>query len=123
MNSFNWLGQGQQGGGVMPQQQPGNLTNQAQASHGYAGLANNQNLNAYNQQLGQGLGQGMGQSQQQAGMGQWTAPPPQFEENIPEDELEFEGKLSRWPSYNLHGAYPPRRTNHGIDCCQRMLML
>ena len=121
MNSFNWLGQGQQGGGGMPQQQPGNLANQAQASHGYAGLANNQNLNAYNQQQA-GARQGMG-SRISRQDGQWTSPPPQFEENIPEDELEFEGKLSRWPSYNFHGAYPPRRTNHGIDCCQRMLML
>lgn len=55
--------------------------------------------------------------------GQWQ---PQFEENVPEDELEFEGKLSRYAfigGLQQMAQYPPKRTHHAIDCCQRMLML
>lgn len=51
-------------------------------------------------------------------------PPPQFEENVPEDELEFEGKLTRWNPYAQLALLAQRRKNHfGIECCQRMLML
>ncbi len=61
---------------------------------------------------------------QMAGMPTCWPPAPQFEENVPEDELEFEGKLSRWPLYSpLLDMQGLRRKFHGIDCCQRCLML
>lgn len=54
-------------------------------------------------------------------------PPPQFEENVPDDELEFEGKLTRWNPYALLAQYSPsmnsKKNHFGIECCQRMLML
>ncbi len=61
---------------------------------------------------------------QMAGVAGCPPPVPQFEENVPEDELEFEGKLSRWPLYSpLLDMQGLRRKFHGIDCCQRCLML
>ena len=88
------------------QQAAGNLQNQqAPANALYGGLGAGQlNQAAQNQMMSQALA-------------------PQFEENVPEDELEFEGKLSRWPNYGPLLTMPPRRRHHGIDCCQRCLML
>jgi hypothetical protein len=59
----------------------------------------------------------------QAGVvGQQGFPPlPQFEENVPDDELEFYGKLRRWPRAMLASPNVPRY--HSIDCCQRCVML
>ena len=93
------------------QQAAGNLQNQrVYANHSQLAAIGAGQLNqaAQNQMVGQGLANG------------WP-PAPQFEENVPEDELEFEGKLSRWPNYVA--LMPPRRQHHGIDCCQRCLML
>lgn len=64
------------------------------------------------------------QNQMAAGVASIWPPAPQFEENVPEDELEFEGKLSRWPLHSpLLDMQGLRRKFHGIDCCQRCLML
>jgi hypothetical protein len=67
----------------------------------------------------------------QAGVvGQQGFPPlPQFEENVPDDELEFYGKLRRWPRAMLASpnAFPNASPNfpryHSIDYCQRCVML
>ena len=89
---------------------------------------NLQNQQAYANALQGGLGAGQlnqaAQNQMAGVAGQSVWPPaPQFEENVPEDELEFEGKLSRWHNYGALLPIPPRRQHHGIDCCQRCLML
>jgi hypothetical protein len=53
---------------------------------------------------------------QQIAMGQQMAPPPTFEENVPESELAYEGVLPRFPLYR-------QRTPHSVRFCQRCLML
>jgi hypothetical protein len=60
-------------------------------------------------------------SQQNVAGQQWFPPLPQFEENVPDDELEFYGKLSRWPRAMLASPNVPRY--HSIACCQRCVML
>ena len=64
--------------------------------------------------------------QQQAAVGNSTMLT-QFEENVPDDELEFEGKLTRWNPYAVLAQYSPglaNKNNHfGIECCQRCLMI
>ena len=92
---------------------PGAAQQQGQAMGGQ-----NHTNNAYNaQNIG---GQGMA--------GNAIYPPPsQFEENVPDDELEFEGKLTRWNPYALLAQYSPglnsRKNHFGIECCQRCLMI
>lgn len=84
-----------------------------------AGILQNQNQYAQNMGNMAQLGQ-PGQAQNV------YPPPPQFEENVPDDELEFEGKLIRWNPYSLLAQYSPglNRKNHfGIECCQRCLMI
>ena len=91
-------------GGNLANQAIGGLLGQAQnlANYGLLGPAQNR---AYQNQMAQN------------GM---SAPLlSQYEENVPDDELEFEGKLMRL-TQQLFG--PTVRT-HGIQCCQRMLML
>ena len=58
------------------------------------------------------------QLQNQA-MGSAFSPPVMWEENVPEDELQFEGICSRWAPYALY----PRGRLHDINCCQRMLVM
>lgn len=53
---------------------------------------------------------------QQIAMGQQMAPPPTFEENVPESELAYEGVLPRFPLYQ-------QRPSHSVRFCQRCLML
>ena len=83
-----------------------------------AGNLQNQYNNAYAQH-GQGVVAGNAQNV--------YPPPPQFEENVPDDELEFEGKLTRWNPYALLAQYSPglnsRKNHFGIECCQRCLMI
>jgi len=53
---------------------------------------------------------------------QFSPPPVMWEENVPADELAYEGILSRWPMINM--LYPPNsQRQHDINCCQRMIML
>lgn len=106
---------------VIPQQQA------AQNQMAAAGNLQNQQAcaNALQGALGAGQLNQAAQNQMAGMVGQSVWPPaPQFEENVPDDELEFEGKLSRWPLYSpLLDMQGPRRKFHGIDCCQRCLML
>jgi hypothetical protein len=61
-------------------------------------------------------------SQQNVAGQQWLTPLSQFEENVPDDELEFYGKLSRWPRAMLASS-PNVPRYHSIACCQRCVML
>jgi hypothetical protein len=70
----------------------------------------------------QGMANQYAAQSQQAAYGQ-SSPLPQFEENVPDDELEFEGKLSRWPYPGLYMNSIATAKHHTIACCQRMLML
>ena len=100
-SSQGWAGLAQ--GGTAPTIQHGNLANQAIGGL-LAGQAQGQ---AYQNQMAQNMS------------GAYTTPLPQFEENVPDDELEFEGKLMRWTQQ----LFSPTVGTHGIQCCQRMLML
>jgi hypothetical protein len=118
MNSMaNWLSHGQH-----------NPPQHGQAQAVQANVSNNVSNNT-NQQLAAHYNNYQNQAQNAQGQayGVTWPPPLQFEENVPDDELEFLGKLSRW-SYGalmsgamVGGAMP--QPVHSISCCQRMLML
>lgn len=101
---------------VIPQQQA--------AQNQMAAWGTLQNQQACANALQGGQIQQAAQNQMAAGVASGWPPALQFEENVPEDELEFEGKLSRWPLPGpLIDMQGPRWKFHGIDCCQRCLML
>ena len=86
----------------------------AQQQPNMLGVANQ--ANAYNQNL-QNIGQAFGTS---------FAPPVMWEENVPEDELAYEGKCARWPFPALQYAFAQKHKripHHDINCCQRCVML
>ena len=86
----------------------------AQGMGGYQQAANQMGI-PYGNQFG-----ALANSQQHAQQQIWP-PLPQFEENVPDDELEFEGKLTRWNPYALLAQY--KKNHFGIECCQRCLMI
>jgi len=77
--------------------------------------------NLANQAIGGLLGQAQNRAyQNQMAQNGMSAPLlSQYEENVPDDELEFEGKLMRLTQQ----LFSPTVRTHGIQCCQRMLML
>lgn len=124
--NFNWFGKPQPPTAPAHQQNyfpqaigGGGLAGQAWG--GLQGAAANANIQSPYLQQGGVLGQAAAQ-QQNAVYGNAPWPPmPQFEENVPEDELRFEGILSRWPYNGFQPQLLPKI--HTVACCQRMLML
>ena len=101
--------------GNLGQYQAANPANQQQIAQQAAGL---------NTAL-QGAAQRVAMGQAAAAYGNYTTPPPKFEENVPEDELRYEGIALRPGSLLLaqYSQFPTRPLGFSIDMCQRMLMV
>lgn len=129
-NAANNSAQSQFYPGLVGQSQA--IAGAASMQAGIAGIANMPHHGSLgHMQQQQMYGGPLGAQQAGAAFGNAMYPPlPQFEENVPEDELEYSGRLDRWPYQNMLGGaitqqyglglYKPQ---HTIANCQRMLML
>lgn len=87
-----------------------------QAGNGNAlqNIPQNAMQNQYNQQI---------QQQANTGQAQQGPPLPTWNEQVPDDECEFVGKLSRFGGYGQYISGFPPRPSHQLEFCQRCMFL